>query len=102
MRLRLNYIPLALVMLLTCLDIQAFNPRLDGTMMPYDFADCDSVVPWDDSYTPVFINYVARHGARYLSSEKKVSTLLKALDKAKADGISPGKGAHSLSSLMRW
>ena len=77
MRLRLNYIPLALVMLLTCLDIQAFNPRLDGTMMPYDFADCDSVVPWDDSYTPVFINYVARHGARYLSSEKKVSTLLK-------------------------
>ena len=99
MRLRLNYIPLALVMLLTCLDIQAFNPRLDGTMMPYDFADCDSVVPWDDSYTPVFINYVARHGARYLSSEKKVSTLLKALDKAKADGTITRKGSAFLKLL---
>ena len=48
---------------------------LDGSMMPYDFSACDPVPQWPDSLRPVFVAYVARHGARYLSGPKKVDEL---------------------------
>ncbi|MDE5878112.1 MAG: hypothetical protein K2H47_11525 [Muribaculaceae bacterium] len=60
-------------------------PQYDGSMMPYDFGRCTPAeVP--DSLQPFFINYVARHGARFLSSEKKVKNLSEALDKARSAG----------------
>lgn len=61
----------------------------DGSMMPYDFSRCEPAeVP--DSLKPFFITYLARHGARYLSSEKKVTVLSEALKKAReANSLTP-------------
>ncbi len=56
--------------------------KFDGSMMPYDFSRCDSTVAWNDSLTPVFLSYTARHGARYLSSPKKIAKIQKALYEA--------------------
>lgn len=75
----------------------AFAPELDGTMMPYDFAAVDSVAPWGPEMKPVFINYIARHGARYLSSEKKVSELEKTL---RANELTP-RGDSLLALIER-
>lgn len=60
---------------MAALQLRAFSPELDGTMMPYDFEGVDTVVPWGDDMQPIFISYIARHGARYLSSEKKITGL---------------------------
>lgn len=51
----------------------------DGSMMPYDFAACDTVKAWGDTLTPVFVSYTARHGSRFLSGPKKIEKLQKAL-----------------------
>lgn len=53
--------------------------RFDGSMMPYDFSLTDSTFTVPDSLQPVYVCYVARHGARFLSSPKKVERLQKAL-----------------------
>lgn len=46
---------------------------MDGSMMPIDLAvDEPLSVATGDSLQPLFVNYLARHGARYLSSAKKV------------------------------
>lgn len=71
---------------------EAFDPRLDGTMMPYDFSISDTVRPWGDDLKPVFINYIARHGARFLSSEKKVESIRKYLLDADREGRLTAKG----------
>ncbi len=71
---------------------QSFLPQLNGTMMPFDFTKCDSIVPWGKDMKPVFVNYMSRHGARFLSSEKKVETLQKELDKAASEGYLSEKG----------
>lgn len=90
---------MAVAMLLSGLWAGAFPPRLDGTMMPYDFSRTDSVVPWDSAFRPVFISYVARHGARFLSSEKKVGDIESVLTKARADGLLTAKGESFLRLL---
>lgn len=79
----------------------SFPLRFDGTMMPYDFARADSVSPWPDSMQPVFVVYVARHGARYLSSEKKVSDLENILHSARANGNLSAKGERMLSLMAQ-
>lgn len=79
---------------------QSFPPQLNGTMMPFDFSQCDTIAPWDNSMTPVFINYMARHGARFLSSEKKVEALQKELAKAKSEGYLSDKGEEFLILLQ--
>lgn len=48
---------------------------LDGSMMPYNFSNSDTLPIWDDNMHPVYISYVARHGARYISSARKVTQL---------------------------
>ncbi len=63
----------------------ADDPRLCGTMMPYPEVN-QSLSAYPDSLTPVFINHLGRHGARFLSSEKKVVTLEKSLHKAETIG----------------
>ncbi len=49
--------------------------HLEGSMMPYDFSYTDSKPIWPDSLTPVYVARVARHGARYISSPKKLEKL---------------------------
>ena len=74
----------------------------DGSMMPYDFSACTPAeVP--DSLTPFFISYVGRHGARFLSSEKKVTKLEEAISKARAAGnLTPlGEEMASLVELVK-
>ncbi len=83
-------------LLLSPLRSEAFDPRLDGTMMPYDFSLSDTVKPWGDNLKPVFINYIARHGARFLSSEKKVESIRKYLLDADKEGRLTAKGRDFL------
>lgn len=59
---------------------------LYGTMLPYEFTKTDTVVPWGEGLRPVYINYVARHGARFLSSEKKIVRLRTELERARDAG----------------
>lgn len=61
-------------------------PILDGSMMPYDFSACTQIPYLPDSLTPIYASYVARHGARYLSGEKKVVPLLNKLEKQRNRG----------------
>lgn len=79
----------------------SFPPQLNGSMMPFDFSRCDSTVPWDSGMTPVFINYMARHGARFLSSEKKVESLKKELAKARSEGYLTDKGIQFMTLLQQ-
>lgn len=62
----------------------ALPARYDGSMMPYDFS---RVTPpaWPDSLQPRFCAYVARHGARFMSSPKKFDKLESQLLRAKED-----------------
>lgn len=74
--------------------------NLDGTMKTYEFSSNDSVTPWSGTLMkPIAISYVARHGSRYLSSEKKVFTLLKAIDKARKAHTLTADG-EAFSSLL--
>ncbi|MDE7408574.1 MAG: histidine phosphatase family protein, partial [Muribaculaceae bacterium] len=66
--------------------------RYSGSMMPYDFSGTEIQPIWPDSLTPVYVAHVARHGARYISSEKKLETLRNAISKAAADGTLTGEG----------
>lgn len=84
------------VLLLTLVSAKAFSPKLDGTMMPYDFTSVDSVVPWNKNLKPAFVYYVARHGARFLSSEKKIASLRATLTDAEAHGCLTQKGESFL------
>lgn len=69
---------------------------LDGSMMPYDFSACDPLPSYPDSLRPVGITYVARHGARYLSGEKKLKGILTALQNAYAAGNLSDTGVRFL------
>lgn len=79
----------------------AFSPQLDGTMMPYNFEAVDSTVPWGSDMKPIFVNYVARHGARFLSSAKKTETLASHLGKADKEGRLTPKGKAFLRLIER-
>ncbi len=55
-----------------------------GSAMPYIAPKHVAAHP--DSLTPVMVNHVGRHGARYLTSAEKVGKLLRFLDKAAREG----------------
>lgn len=78
-----------------------YAARLDGTMMPYDFSLTDSTVPWKGDMKPVFINYMARHGARFLSSEKKTAHIREVLLKARGEGDLTPAGEDFLRLVER-
>lgn len=61
--------------------------RLDGRMMPYDFESVEEF-SMPDTLTPVRLAYVARHGARYMTGEKKFKTLKDVLSENSGD-LSP-------------
>lgn len=68
-----------------------------GAMTPYDFSRCDSTVAWPDSLKPVYLGYVARHGARYLTGPKKIELISTALHDAEAKGKLTAAGRRLLS-----
>lgn len=72
---------------------------LDGSMMPYDFMTTDSSPNVPDSLEVVHVAYVARHGARYLSSDKKVSSLSDILRPQMTGGTITTDGKDFLSLL---
>lgn len=61
-----------------------------GTALPYPVPEHPTVYP--DTLTPVMINHVGRHGARFPSSPRNCNTLLGALDKAEAAGTITPQG----------
>ena len=63
-----------------------------GSMMPYDFSYTQSEPIWPDSLCPVYVARVARHGARYISSPKKLEKLHEAIAKASKAGTLTQKG----------
>lgn len=74
--------------------------HLDGRMMIYDF---DSSQPFTlpDSLTAVKVAYVARHGARYMTSEKKFRALEAYLSDAARTGALTADGEAMLDLLKR-
>lgn len=63
-----------------------------GSMMPYNFSYTQSDPIWPDSLKPVYVAHVARHGARYISSPKKLEKLHKAISEASAAGTLTKEG----------
>ena len=60
-------------------------PQYAGSMMPYDFSGAEIEPIWPDSLKPVYVAHVARHGARYITSAKKLEKLQQAISKARAE-----------------
>lgn len=80
---------------------ESFPGQLDGTMMPYNFSPSADDIPWDASLHPVFVNYLARHGARFLSSATKTAKLKRTLtEERNRDNLSP-KGELFLTLLNK-
>lgn len=71
----------------------------NGSMMPYDFSKCDEQTAWPDSLMPVYVGYVARHGARYLSSPRKIERIKKALEKGESKNKLTAKGKSLLKAI---
>lgn len=74
-------------------------PALDGSMMPYDFSSCTQIPTLPDSLTPVYVSYVARHGARYLSGPGKAEKVMKALEKGRNTGTLSDTGEAFLKLM---
>lgn len=74
--------------------------NLSGSMMPYDFSYTESNPIWPDTLTPVYVARVARHGARYISSPKKLEKLQEAIAKANAEGTLTKEG-KKFSALVK-
>lgn len=72
--------------------------KYDGSMMPYNFSLTEAP-EWPDSLTPVYCGYVARHGARFMTSVKKFKKLREALIKAEADNKITAKGSRLLAIM---
>ncbi len=66
---------------------EALPDTLDGSMMPYDFSLESPALVIPDTLKPVYVGYVARHGARYLSSAGKLKALDKAIAEAREAGV---------------
>lgn len=66
-----------------------------GSLIPYAAPEESYIVP--DSLTPVLVNHVGRHGARYPASATFTQSLEGALKKAEASGTITPTGRHLLS-----
>lgn len=74
--------------------------KYDGSMMPYDFnaTQCwKKVIP--DTLTPCFVNYLGRHGARFLSSPNKTGHIKKILEDARHRGYITAQGEKFLNLI---
>lgn len=83
---------LTVILSLTVIPFYAADPtatdytmsQCEGSLMPYPSEINPAVFP--DTLTPVFINYVGRHGARYPASAAHSLKLRQALDRADSLG----------------
>ena len=66
-----------------------------GSAKPYPAPEDPAAYP--DSLTPVFVNHVGRHGARFLSSAKTTVDLTAFLDRADSAGVLAPLGKELLS-----
>lgn len=75
--------------------------QCQGSAMPYPTPD-QALRAIPDSLTPVFVNHVGRHGARFLSSSKYTTSLLRYLDRADSlNTITPvGRKLRQLCSTV--
>ncbi|MDE6255561.1 MAG: histidine phosphatase family protein, partial [Muribaculaceae bacterium] len=78
---------------------ESLPAELDGSMMPYDFSAVDSLPVIPAGYEPVYVSYIARHGARYLSSPKKIEKISKALKEAEGSGNLTKEGMDFLAYI---
>lgn len=80
--------PLISILLIAFLTARGSDPtdtsysfaQCDGSAMPYPAPEQAIALP--DSLTPIFINHVGRHGARFPSSPKTVMSMLRELNAA--------------------
>lgn len=75
---------------------QALPSELLGSMMPYDFNRQQSLPNLGDSLTAIHVDYIARHGSRYLSGAKKIELTLTTLEDAEQKGMLSMKGKDLL------
>lgn len=78
---------------------KALPAEYSGTMMPYDFTGTTATPIWPDSLKPVYIAHIARHGARYITSEKKLERLRSAIATARSAGSLTPRG-RKFSALL--
>ncbi len=96
-----------LISLMLSLTVVAAKPNSDlpanlsGSMMPYDFSLTESTPIWPDSLQPVYVARVARHGARYISSPKKLEKLQAAIAEASSAGTLTKQGRKFNALLKR-
>lgn len=65
-----------------------------GTMRPLEIT---AIPGWEEGFRPVHAWHLGRHGARYLSSERKLEQLTLWLRKAQAQGMLTAKGEQVLA-----
>lgn len=80
---------------------ESLPAQYDGSMMPFDFTACDAPLQMPDSLTAIHGEYIARHGARYLSSRAKIDNLEKWLLDAHAAHYLSASGIEFLHYLYR-
>lgn len=87
----LRHVALSFSIIAASLSLTAATPATSytwdecrGSALPYPEPTVAAAAP--DSLTPVMINHVGRHGARFPSSPKSVKTIADALDKAERLG----------------
>lgn len=86
------------------LDDKVYDPlpvRYCGSMMPYEFESKYDLPIFPDSLEIFHAEYVARHGARFLSSRSKIEGLEKTLLEAKAKNYLSADGFEFLAFLKQ-
>lgn len=84
-------------------DDKVYEPlpaHLDGSMMIYDFTACDPIITLPDSLEAIHVEYVARHGARFLSSRDKISDIETLLLEARKKNYLTADGMEFLRLLQ--
>ena len=97
-RFHLKYI-IAFCLLSLCIKSVAQQPQYLGTKTPYHPQQA-TYTKEPEGYTPVFINYVGRHGARFLTSAGSDVLLLDVLQQAKQEQSLTKNGNAVLELLI--
>ena len=98
---------LVILTVLSALNLPAADPtetsyswtECQGSAMPYPAPE--HIAAWPDSLTPVMINHVGRHGARFPASPRHCNILTGALRKAESEGSITPAGRSLLKLVQR-
>lgn len=77
----------------------ALPQELDGSMMTFDYSKCSMAPLVPDTLQPVYATYVARHGARYLSSIQKMKPIIDALEDGRQNRTLTQEGRDFLAYI---